>query len=137
MTLSGATHVETLNGVEYTFSPLTDEKIQEVNNHIKGKILETAQNFCAGSRNQQVIDATMKAAMQETQKVDWILNPDLLQNVDTISYLLWVSVREKSEKITFSDWKNVLMADWEPNFEASMRAMSIVNPTLMQGLENI
>jgi len=73
----------TLNETEeFLMSPLTDRDITELNNFIKKDILDLARSFCSTESNKMIIEATMKIAMEQVGKVDWILDSDLLQNLD-------------------------------------------------------
>jgi len=129
---SGAPVAFTIAEQEFLMSPLTDRDIQELNNFIKQDILKNAKEFCKTETNVTIIEATMKAAMAQVSKVDWIINSDLLQSVERISYLLWMGVRANAPKPTRAVFTNLLLSDWETNFDLCMETLQLANPFLLK-----
>lgn len=127
---SGAPTPLNLNGVDYLMSPLTDEDTDELNNFLKQRVLTTARSFCEGEKNKDIIDATMKAAMDKAVNVDWMSNPELLENVPGMVYLLWIGVRKNDPKPSRAEFKKALEQDWEVNLDRAMDALKLVNPFL-------
>ena len=74
----------------------------------------------------------MKVAMQQVGNLDWIVDSDLLNSIERISYLLWMGVRNAPPKPSKSQFMQELIEDWNTNFELCMNAMQLVNPFLMR-----
>ena len=129
---AGAPTSITLGDAEFLMAPLTDRDIQELNNFIKQDILKNAKDSCRSETNIILVEATMKAALAQVSKVDWILNSDLLQSIDRIAYLLWMGVRSNPPKPTREMFTEVLLQDWAEYFDICMEAMQLVNPFLLK-----
>jgi len=119
------------NKTEYMLYPLSDQKIEEMNIRIRGKLLDTAKQVCEGVQNTSFISATMGEAMKQAQEIDWMMDPNVLHTVDNMTYLLWLGVRKEDDTPMFSLFKKVFMENWEANFTIGMEAMKKVNPTLL------
>jgi len=130
--ISAAPVLFKLGEQEFLMSPLTDRDIQELNNFIKQNILAAAREFCKSENNINMINAVMKAAMEQVSKVDWILNSDLLESVERIAYLLWLGVRNNPPKPSRSDFMQTLMQDWNENFKICMDTLQLINPFLLK-----
>lgn len=121
-----------LSGNVFTMSPLRDKEIQEVNLFIKKDILNTAREFCKTESDERIVQATMKAAMEQASKIDWILNFGLLQTIDRVAYLFWVCIKNNPPQPSRDVFTAILLSDWEINFDKCMDALKLVNPTLMK-----
>lgn len=121
-----------LSGQEFIMSPLRDKDVQEINNFIKQDILNTARTFCKTEPDDRIVQATMKAAMEQASKVDWLLNFDLLQTIERVAFLFWVCVKNSAPNPTRVDFTKIMIEDWEKNFDICMDALKLVNPTLMK-----
>lgn len=124
-----------LSGQEFLMSPFTDRDIGELNNFIRMQILASARDSMMTPGTPAVIvEATMKAAVAETLKIDWVTDPDLLSNSERIIYLFWMGIRNHPPRPSKTDFSSLLLQDWEKNFPACMDALQAVNPTL-RGLQ--
>ena len=101
------------------------------NLYLRKKVLDTAKDFCKGETNRIIVESTMKVAMEKAQSIDWLMDPTLLENVDNISYLCWISVRDENLQPSFEAFKSEMLKDWEANFNECMDAVILVNPTLL------
>jgi len=125
-----------MNDVEYLMSPLTDRDIDELNNFIKQGILSAAKEFCENTRSQDIINATMKAAMDKVSSIDWLTNPDLLETAENVTYLLWMGARNNNPKPTRGEFKKAVLLDWSTNFDLCMEILQLVNPFLLKKKES-
>ena len=120
----------TINGTEYLMAPLTSKDITELNMFIKQEILATAKEFCKDESNKSIIDATMKAAMEQTRTVDWIVDSTLLQSMDRLIYLFWMGVRNNPPRPSRSVFATMMLNDWSAYFDTCMDTLQLVNPFL-------
>lgn len=128
--VSGAPAPFKVNDVSFSMSPLTDQDTQELNNFLKQRVLQTAREFCRGETDKNIIDATMKAAMDKAVDIDWMSDPGLLESLDPCVYLFWLGCRNNEPKKTREEFKREMMQDWESNFDEAMGALRLVNPFL-------
>lgn len=119
-----------INGIDYLMSPLTSKDITELNMFIKQEILATAKEFCKDESNKNIIDATMKAAMEQTRTVDWIVDSSLLQSVDRLIYLFWMGIRNNPPRPSRSVFAAAALNDWDTYFDIFMDTLQLVNPFL-------
>lgn len=116
----------TLNGTEYSMSPLTDRSIGEVNNRIKRDIIMVARESLGDEQNLVIIDATMKAAMSQAMLVDWMSDPERWMNGYSLIHMFFLCIKENTER-TFEDFSSDLMAD-EKGIDSCYDAFGIVHP---------
>ena len=121
-----------LGDQDFLMSPLTDRDIQEVNNFIKQDILTAAREGCKNETNIIIVQAMMKAAMEQASKVDWIMDSTLLQTIDRLTYLIWIGTRNNNPKMTRVSFAKLFMEDWEKNIDICMEALQNVNPSLLR-----
>lgn len=86
----------TINGKTYRMSPLTDRDIGEINNYIRSKYIKVARDSIEENTPPHLIDATIRTAMQEAQKLDWMRDPKLLNAPDVLIYMFWLSLKTET-----------------------------------------
>jgi hypothetical protein len=98
------------DGTTYQFSPLTDKSIDEIDEWIQAKVIETARNSLKPDTPQAEREETLRIAMQESQKVSF-LNDDgltLLATIPGMTYLCWISLRKEHPEVKLSDLRDIL-----------------------------
>lgn len=126
--LSAAPAPFTINGTQYYMSPLTGKDREELNNFIRVGIMQTARAFLVGEKDQKVIDATMRAALDKASRVDWMTDDSNLNSFPVISYLLWLGVKANDASVTREAWEEALLKEFDVNVDAAMLAFQLANP---------
>jgi hypothetical protein len=108
------------DGTTYQFSPLTDKSIDEIDEWLQAKVIETARHSLKPDTPKEEREETLRIAVQESQKVSF-LNDDgllLLATVPGMTFLCWLALRREHPEVTqeqlrdkLSDASNILIVN--------------------------
>jgi len=85
-----------INGNDYRMSPLTDRNIGEINNYIRSNLIKAARESLTDDTPQNLVDTTLRVAMKEAQKLDWMRDAELIQSPEVLLYVFWLSFQKES-----------------------------------------
>lgn len=99
------------NQIQYRFSPLNDKDMDELDEWIQSKVVETAARAIKPDMSQAVQEMIMKSAHREALVVTWLseAGAKILGTVHGMTHLCWKSLRKEHPNITEDDIRPLLL----------------------------
>ena len=102
-----------INGKSFRVSPLTDRNIGEVNHYLRSKAIKTARESLDKDTPPDLVDATLRIAIQEASKIDWTDDVSLIMAPDCMMYIFWLSLQREHPNYTQEDFSQDVGSDPE------------------------